>query len=156
MRLPLLVLPFALALGVANLAHGQSFSTLEERMSAADFRRAGLEKLSPEELAALNAWLQQNQQKQMAQADSRGFAPARGASDDRPVRSRLIGTLDGFRKGTVFRLENGQVWTSIDPEAVLEGVTLEAPAVTVEKSLFGTWRLRVEGYNTSAKVERVQ
>ena len=155
MRAPVLAIVLSLA-ALSGTASAQTFSTLEERMSAAEFERAGLYKLSPEELAALNAWLQRHQQAQMAQADSRGFAPSRGASDDRPVRSRLVGTLDGFRNGTVFRLENGQVWMSIDPEAVLEGVTLEAPAVTVEKSLFGTWRLRVEGYNTSAKVERVQ
>ena len=31
--------------------------TLEERMSQAEFRAAGLDKLSPEELASLNAWI---------------------------------------------------------------------------------------------------
>ena len=33
------------------------FSTLEERMSQSEFKAAGLERLSPEELKSLNDWL---------------------------------------------------------------------------------------------------
>src|SRR5690625_5867296 len=43
----------------ASLATGQdSFSSLEERMTGKEFKQAGLHKLSEDELAALNAWIQ--------------------------------------------------------------------------------------------------
>ena len=41
----------------APLAFAQQFSSVEERMSSADFKAAGLDKLSPEELAKLNAFI---------------------------------------------------------------------------------------------------
>ena len=43
----------------AGSASAQEFSSLEERMSAKEFKEAGLDKLTPEELARLNAWLGQ-------------------------------------------------------------------------------------------------
>ena len=43
----------------ATIAGAQTpTSTLEERMSQADFRAAGLDHLSPEQLKNLNQWLQ--------------------------------------------------------------------------------------------------
>ena len=47
-----------LACGLASgLIQAAGFSSLEERMSQNEFHAAGLEKLSPEELKALNEWL---------------------------------------------------------------------------------------------------
>jgi hypothetical protein len=46
-----------LVLAFAAPAAAQEFSSLEERMSAAEFKAAGLDKLSPAELEALNRWL---------------------------------------------------------------------------------------------------
>ena len=156
MRAPVLAIVFTLA-AIAGTATAQTFSTLEERMSAAEFERAGLSKLSPEELAALNAWLQAKHPNSGAgPTDLRGLAPQRTRDDGAPIASRLVGSLDGFRTGTVFRLENGQVWRSVDTENRLEGVRLDAPGITIRKGMFGTWRLKVDGYNVSAKVERVQ
>jgi len=161
MRRPFLALAFTAALA-AGWAHAQQFSTLEERMSAADFKGAGLDKLSDDELAQLNVWLQSDAERRDAVApasasnDSRGLRMTRGASDDQPVQAFLVGPFNGFGEGTVFRLDNGQVWRSIDSDASLEGVRLENPAVSIRKRIFGTWWLKVEGYNTSAKVERVE
>ena len=46
-------------LAAATCAGAQTpSSTLEERMSQAEFRAAGLDKLSPQELAQLNSWLE--------------------------------------------------------------------------------------------------
>lgn len=153
--LALILLASMCAMGATQ---AQQFSSVEERMSAADFKRAGLDKLSAEELAALNEWLQQDSTRRVAAvaAEDRRGMRAQTPSDERPVTSRLPGEFTGFSNGTVFRLENGQVWRSIDPEGTLEGVRLSNPSVTIKKGLFGIWRLYVEGYNTSAKVERVE
>jgi len=163
MRRPILALALTAALA-AGFAHAQQFSTLEERMSAADFKRAGLDKLSDDELAELNVWLQRSAERRGAAApapaptanNSRGLRLTRGSTGDQPVQATLVGPFNGFGEGTVFRLDNGQVWRSIDSEASLEGVKLENPAVSVRKGIFGTWWLKVAGHNTSAKVERVE
>src|SRR5690606_29717999 len=97
-----------LAASAISPAHAQSFSTLEERMSVAQFRASGLDKLSPEELAALNTWLQQNlgattRAPAPALVDHTGFQPE-SSSDG--VTSRLLGEFRGWQGKTVFHLEN--------------------------------------------------
>jgi len=145
---------------VPLLVSAQSFSTLEERMSAAQFREAGLDKLSAEELAKLNAWLQQNVGGTAAAAAPAASASRIGFSEDPTdgsgsVRSRLLGEFRGWEGKTVFALENGQVWQQVGNDK-WAGVKLENPAITIEAAAFGSWRLKVEGYNTMTKVKRVR
>lgn len=137
----------------------QEFSSLEERMSGAEFKAAGLEKLSPEELAALNAWLRGN-----AGAARMTAAPAmvedrRGlveSSSRDMIVSRIVGEFTGWTGNTRFRLENGQVWEQRD-NARLTGVRMDSPVVTLKPSILGNaWYLSVEGYNATAKVRRVK
>jgi hypothetical protein len=158
-----------LALALSALSAGavaQSVSTVEERMSAAEFREAGLDTLSEAQLQALNAWLQRNRQCAAPAAaatstasstgdDQRGLR-AEALDDEADIVSRLPGAFTGWESGAVFRLENGQVWRSVDSGSSLRGVRLQDPQVTISKGLFGAWRLKVEGYNASVKVERVE
>src|SRR5690606_16581762 len=53
----MLVLSLVLSAFVAGSALAQSFSSVEERMTEAECKAAGLDKLSPEELAQLNAFI---------------------------------------------------------------------------------------------------
>lgn len=158
MRPAMLVLSL---LAASSAVFAQSFTTLEEKMSVAEFRAAGLEKLSAEELAALNAWLQARGMQAAttaapaASSDRRGFRQTSSDSDDRPVISRLPGTFRGWSGSHTFELENGQVWRTTE-SSELAGVTLENPRVRIERGFMGVWRLKVEGYNTSVKVERVR
>ncbi len=77
-----------------------------------------------------------------------------GASDD-PIVARLQGRFDGFAQGRRYTLDNGQVWRQTD-SATLTGASIESPEVRISPSwFFGTWYLRIEGYNTRAKVRRV-
>lgn len=148
-----------LAASAVSPASAQSFSTLEERMSVVQFRAAGLEKLSPEELAALNAWLQQNVgagtaaiAAAPATQDRTGFQED---TDKSVVVSRLIGPFQGWRGKTRFELENGQVWQQVGSDG-WSGVNLESPQVTIKPGFMGSWSLKVEGYNTSTKVKRIK
>jgi hypothetical protein len=140
----------------------QAFSSLEERMSHAEFKAAGLEKLSAEELAALNAWLRAQGLHAPAAA-----SPATAASEDRrgffqrssreAIVSRIPGEFTGWTGNTRFELENGQVWEQHGDHSRLVGVTLNNPTVTIKPSLIGgAWYLSVEGYNTQTKVRRVK
>ncbi|GAB3730117.1 hypothetical protein GCM10028794_05110 [Silanimonas algicola] len=152
---PLLALALLTASGTTA---AQGFSSVEERMSAAEFREAGLDQLTEAQLQALNAWLQRDRRcvaADAAAADNRGLrAEALDEEDD--IVSTLPGTFTGWQGGDVFTLANGQVWRSIDSGSALRGVNLTNPRVTISKGLFGAWRLKVEGYNASVKVERVE
>ncbi len=135
----------------------QEFSSLEERMSFNDFKAAGLDKLSADELRALNAWLSENAKTTISTAvapvDSRGLRVASPPGET--IVSRILGEFSGWRGGTTFNLENGQVWQS-DPGNSPLAVKLTDPVVRIKPGLFGTWYLQVEGYNSTAKVKRIR
>lgn len=154
----------SLCLGLSLLFVGSvqaaTFSTVEERMSSAQFKAAGLDKLSPEELAALNTWLQTNAAPAAAAAS--GYAPA---TEDRigfrqqdvtgVVVSRIVGAFTGWDGKTKFTLENGQVWEQTE-QGGLSGVNLDSPMVTIEPGMFGSWRIKVEGLNATTRVKRIK
>jgi len=71
------------------------------------------------------------------------------------IRSTVVGDFDGWGPGSQIRLANGQVWRIIDgSDAVLP--RKKDAAVTIERNLFGTLFLKVDGGNSSAKVRRVK
>jgi hypothetical protein len=58
-----LMLLAALAISLAALpVMAQQFSSLEERMSASDFKAAGLDQLTPQQLQFLDNWLHAHEQ----------------------------------------------------------------------------------------------
>lgn len=171
MRRTLIVL-FALCFASLALAQSQNFSSLEERMTAKDFRAAGLEKLSDAELAALNAWIERNirladpvggaaaaaGQTQVAAdtgvpsaVDSQvGFETAR--RDE--FSSSIKGTFKGWFGKTKFELENGQVWQQVEEDRY--PMNVENPTIYIEPGAFNSWRLRVDGYNRTTPVKRIR
>ena len=138
----------------------QQFSSLEERMSPADFKAAGLDKLSPEELARLNAFVRTEMEQRVSEARGKqdpkrvGFHDS-GANRD-VIVSTITGRFTGWDGGTTFHLANGQVWHQINSDSRLAGIRLQDPVVTIKPGLFGSWELTVKGYSAVAKVERVE
>ncbi len=132
-------------------------------MSAADFRRAGLDTLSPEQLAALNTWLQQDAARRSAVVapplDRRGLDDT-GVFADTGDADRIVSTVPGTFRGwrgadERITLANGQVWRITDSASTLS-VNLTDPRVTIERNALGGWLLRVDGYNARARVVRVR
>ncbi|MFZ5657679.1 MAG: hypothetical protein ACOY37_11610 [Pseudomonadota bacterium] len=158
-RLPrLLVLAAALAALPALAA-----PPIQQQMTPEEFRAAGLDKLSAEELARLNAWLGRTIEtetekaataaKKKVEDDNRGFL---NFGSGEPVRSTLVGEFRGFANGRTYTLANGQVWRQTD-DASLAGVRLTDPAVTITPSLVGNaWYMSVGRYGTRAKVVRTK
>ena len=72
-----------------------------------------------------------------------------------PIRSNLVGEFRGFSKGRTYTLANGQVWEQIEA-ARLDGVKRTDPAVTIKPGMMNVWYLRIDGYNTPAKVRRIK
>jgi hypothetical protein len=141
-------------------AGAQDFSSLEERMSAADFRAAGLDKLSDQELAQLNAWLRANvggaqaaAAGQPSPADLIGFRPAAPTGE---VVSQIDGPFTGWDGHTEFRLQNGQVWVQADSADRFRSGTIMNPGVRIEPGMMDSWVLRVDGFNHRVKVRRIK
>lgn len=160
---PLVVALSALALAsFASVASAQQ-APIEREMSAEERRATGIDKLSPQELAALNAWLGRKiavettraaeAAKEQVVEENRGLTLF-GSGE--PIQSRISGEFRGFAKGRSYTLDNGQVWQQVD-DASLAGVRRDNPAVRITPSLIGrAWYLSIEGYNTRAKVERIK
>lgn len=166
-----------LALSIGTSLHAsEGFSSLEEQMTGSEYAAAGLNKLSQEELDALNAWIRNRSLATLdaptaaagagaataataateASEDMRGFEGRKGSDEERTtITSRIVGKFDGWDGQTVFRLENGMIWVQADKrKSYIREV--ENPVVYIEPSLFDSWRLHVEGQKADCKVRRIQ
>lgn len=148
-------------LALAPVAAAQD--AIEKQMTPEEFKAAGLDKLSAEELARLNAWLNRTigtetekaavAAKKKVEDDNRGFF---NFGSTEPVVSKMTGEFRGFARGREYTLENGHVWKQVD-DASLAGVRVSTPGVRITPSLVGNaWYLAVTGYNTRAKVQRIK
>ena len=150
--LPLLFV-FAMAPAFAQQANP---APLQERMSYAQFKRLGLDKLSPAQLKALNAWLATHGESGPSM-DSAG--PGQGQRDStaqrgsKDIHTHIVGTFRGWDTGTVFTLANGQRWQVADDSSLMIH-SMKNPAVTLRKSFFGSWLLDVDGVDQSVHVTR--
>ncbi|TXK62633.1 hypothetical protein [Alkalisalibacterium limincola] len=162
--IPRALLAFFFLLLPLGLAHAQEFSSLEERMSGSEFRAAGLEKLSAEELEALNRWLRT----QMGAHGAAGVAAAapvepvdtrglrQGTGFDEDIITSIPGNFRGWSgRGQRIRFANGQVWETVDSTSRLT-INVEDPAVRIHSGMLGAWYLSVDGYNTRVRVRRIQ
>ena len=154
-------LALAALLAIAPAAHAQP--PIERQMTPEQFKAAGLDKLSPQELANLNAWLDNTLEvettkaaqlaKDKVETENRGFLSF-GKSD--PIVARIVGEFRGFARGRSWTLDNGQVWEQMDT-ASLAGVRKTDPQVKIAPSVIGNnWFMQIEGYNTRASVRRVK
>lgn len=159
--LPSLALVAALAL--APLAAYAEKKPIEQDMTPQEFRAAGLDKLTPEELAKLNTWLGRKidtvateaaaQAKDKVEDENRGFLHF---GSDEPIVAHVVGAFRGFARNREYTLDNGQVWRQTD-NAELVGARGENLEVRITPSVMGNnWYLAVKGFNTRAKVERVK
>ncbi|MEZ0469361.1 hypothetical protein [Luteimonas salinilitoris] len=143
---------------------------IQQQMTPQEFSAAGLDKLSPDELAALNDWLQRRVGEETAVAVEQAVEHAREEGrqevvsknrgffhfdSEEPIESTLQGEFSGFRKGQRYTLENGQVWEQT-AAASLSGVRKANPKVTIRPGMLGVWWLQIDGYNTRAKVQRIE
>lgn len=156
----------ALALAFPALAQRTVEGDLQAQMTPAEFKAAGLDKLSKDELATLNDWLQgkvkaasatvleqaREEGRQEVIVKNRGFFDF-GSKE--PIESTLVGEFNGFGKGKRYVLANGQEWEQTEP-ASLSGAHKTNPALRIRPGIGGVWYLQIEGFNTQAKVRRVK
>lgn len=152
----------------AALIADEGFSSLEEQMTGTEFSGAGLDKLTPQELKALNAWIRRRSLATLdiapaaAAVDSAAAATGdrRGFKDDddekrSTITSRIIGRFNGWDGQTVFKLENGMIWEQADKDKFYVK-EIQNPVANIEPGMFGRWHLSIEGHDSECRVERIQ
>lgn len=166
----------AILLGLAAPALAQRVveGDLQQQMTPAEFKAAGLDKLSPAELAVLNGWLQgkvaavtagvreqvreevreeaREEGRQEVIVKNRGFLDF-GSKE--PIVSNIQGEFRGFGKGRRYVLANKQEWEQTD-DVTLAGVRRTDPDVSISPGVMGVWYMQIKGVNTKAKVQRVK
>lgn len=173
-----------LALGLSVPLMAAEFRGLEREMSPADRARTGVDQLSAEQRAALDAWLQQRFGSTPAAssaptaaasgaAPAAASAPAASAMDARAALSdasqigfshytgkreefsaRIVGSFRGWSGRTLFRLDNGQVWQQ--SESGSYDLTLDNPEVRLRPKAMGSWMLVLKHNNRGVRVRRVE
>lgn len=154
---------------------------LRDEMTAAEFQAAGLDKLTPGELAALEAWLDAREAPEAPPAPQeapvapppqvptpeqafgsedvpkpkvKAGEPAQPEDLDR-IEAHYVGEFRGWDGYTRFPLDNGQVWMQSEP-GKFRIRARENPKVTIVRGLFGAYYLTVEGYGKRIKVTRIK
>ena len=138
-------------------------AAIEKQMTPTEFKAAGLDKLSADELAHLNTWLGRTietqtakvaaETKQMVEHQSRGFFDF---GSQEPITGHINGEFHGFSKNKTYILDNGQVWQQLD-DAELPGISLTNPEVNIKPAMIGnTWYMAVSHYHTRAQVKRIK
>ena len=128
----------------------QSSRVLQDMMTAEEFKGAGLEKLSEEELKNLNAWLQgyrrttetKAAEKATAEVKTKITSEARARMDS--ILSRVDGTFTGLTGHTIIKLEDGTTWKQANPDDRYRAQVTEHPPVKVSHGTFG-YKMRVVG-----------
>ena len=143
------VLGFCVTLGSADpaaAAREPVSGDIQQMMTPEEFKAAGLGKLSPDELAKLNAWLQGYRQvtEQAAEkkATSRAEKTARTKLD--VLVSRVDGTLPALTGRTIIRLEDGTVWKQANADDRYRPKNPDHPTAAVIHGTFG-YKMQVEG-----------
>src|SRR6266567_553923 len=120
-------------------AQEEAAGSIHDMMTPEEFRAAGLNKLSAEELQKLDAWLQGYRQV----AEKKATARAERTKLDLLV-SRVDGSFNGLTGGTVIRLEDGTAWKQANADDHFRPRVTDHPGAVVVHTLFG-YKMRIEG-----------
>lgn len=132
---------------------GKDFPGIERLMSAEDYARAGLGKLTAEERAALNAWLVRYTAGEAAVV-AETSKEVREAAVEVAIVARILPPFEGWDGKTLFRLDNGQVWRQRQPGRYRHQAGQDTE-VRIRKNFFGFYVLTLESTGRSVGVELV-
>lgn len=122
-------------------------------MSAKEFDAAGLKKLSPEELKALDAWLNSYMQRLVGTLLRSTSAEVTPGATATVVESQIDGSFSGWEGETVFKLRNGQIWQQSSYAYTYHYAY--APSVLIYKGGSG-YKMKVDGVSSEISVRRLK
>ncbi len=152
-----LCLLIGLSAGPASWASPDN-KAIEQRLTPEQMHETGLDSLTPAQLARLNELLRKEASSEPAVAQERTGAE-RGATsylglDEKPITTRLKGSISSWEPGTEFALENGQVWKVLKGHMKLRK-PLDAPEIVLVPGFAGRWFLQVDEDLPKARVYRI-
>jgi hypothetical protein len=151
-----LILPALFGLVLSATVQAQQATPLQQRMSPSEFKAAGLDKLSAQELDNLDAWLRAHAKVTTRVVTASGaplFYP--DASKRQKIEARVNGRFDGWNGRNTLTLDNGQQWKQIGSDDVSCNAS-DNPSAKIKPSMLGGWLAYVKGCNGSVHVERVR
>ena len=121
--------------------------SIKEMMSPEEFKAAGLNKLSSEELEKLNAWLQgyrETTEKVTEKKTEKKVAASQSFFHHDPIVSRVDGSFAGLKGRTVIKLEDGTVWKQANIDDHAGPCPIEHPGAAVVWTGLG-YKMRIQG-----------
>ncbi len=136
----------------------QAYINIEQRLTSEQLRETGLSTLSAEQLKRLNQLLNEeavNTAKiQKSQSNDRPIPASYIGLNDKPIKSRLKGSVSGWEVDTIFELENGQRWKVLKGQMKLRK-PMQSPDIIVVPGIAGRWFLQVDEDLPKARVYRI-
>jgi len=138
------VLIFTFA-GAARAAEELVSGSIQKMMSPEEFKAAGLDKLSSEELQKLDAWLQGYREATQKATEATTEKKMKKSFFNRePVVSRVDGSFAGLRGRTLIKLEDGTVWKQANIDDHAGPSPIDHPGAAVVWTGFG-YKMRIQG-----------
>ena len=148
--------------------------SLIHALTPEEFAKAGLNKLTPEELTFLEQALASHQQvtaqaapvaptekvvkstdKAAASFGAEQVTPATRVVTEQELHAHIEGTIESFSGRAVFVLDNGQIWQQRIPDTVYFSPALVNPEVIITRGFVGYKMVIVEA-NRIVFVKRIQ
>lgn len=120
------------------------------RLSEADFKAAGLDKLTAEERARLDALVQAERGADVAKAE-----PVKAKAKPEILHGKIAGALAGWEKGTVLVFEDGQRWQVVSEGRYRAAPVRKSPTVELFPLANGDYVMTVNTVPRRAEVRRV-
>jgi len=124
------------------MAQDTSSGSIQQMMTPEEFTAAGLNKLSPEELQKLDAWLQgyrETTEKRTEKKVKQSFFKF-----GEPMLSRVDGSFGGLKGRTLIKLEDGTVWKQANIDDHYGPSPIDHPGAEVVHTGLG-YKMRIQG-----------
>lgn len=161
----------ALFLGLAPAHAADTFPGLQSVLTPDEWQRAGLDRLTPDQLGVIDAALIRHQaallaplKTELTQAREAAAAPQEpkrrlldrfglsNVHDDWRAQPPLQARVLKWESANRFLLDNGQTWEGMEPITY----ELAGKAIEIQARPHGQFALIVEGANTTLRVRRVR
>ena len=133
--------------GPARAADEILTGSIQKMMSPEEFKAAGLNKLSSDELEKLNAWLQgyrEATEKVTEKKTEKRVAATQSYFHHEPIVSRVDGSFAGLKGHTVIKLEDGSSWKQANLDDHWGPSPIDHPGAAVIWAGLG-YKMRIQG-----------
>jgi hypothetical protein len=131
----------------ARAAEETLTGSIQKMMSPEEFKAAGLNKLSTEELEKLNAWLQgyrETTEKVTEKKTEKRVAANQSFFHHDPIVSRVDGSFAGLKGHTLIKLEDGTTWKQANLDDHAGPSPIDHPGAAVVWAGLG-YKMRIQG-----------